>query len=60
MRGIGLCFTIPTPTSRLKELMGRRAALYAEIADLTITTDGRRVQLVAEEIHQELRRTQKP
>jgi shikimate kinase len=40
--------------------MGRRAAFYAEIADLTITTDGRRVQLVAEEIHQELRRTQKP
>lgn len=47
------------PGQRLKELMGRRAALYAEIADLTITTDGRRVQLVAEEIHQELRRTQK-
>ena len=48
------------PEQRLKELMDRRAALYAEIADLTITTDGRRVQLVAEEIHQELRRTQKP
>ncbi|HMH27244.1 MAG TPA: shikimate kinase AroK [Steroidobacteraceae bacterium] len=46
------------PEQRLKELMGRRAAFYAEIADLTITTDGRRVQLVAEEIHQELRRTQ--
>jgi shikimate kinase len=40
--------------------MGRRAVLYAEIADFTITTDGRRVQLVAEEIHHELRRTQKP
>jgi shikimate kinase len=48
------------PGQRLTELMGRRAALYTEIADLTITTDGRRVQLVAEEIHQELRRTQKP
>jgi shikimate kinase len=48
------------PEQRLKELMGRRAAFYAEIADFTITTDGRRVQLVAEEIHQELRRTQKP
>jgi len=48
------------PEQRLKELMGRRAAFYVEIADLTITTDGRRVQLVAEEIHQELRRTQKP
>jgi shikimate kinase len=46
------------PEERLKELMGRRATLYAEIADLTITTDGRRVQLVAEEIHRELRRTQ--
>jgi shikimate kinase len=48
------------PEQRLKELMGRRAELYVQIADLTITTDGRRVQLVAEEIHQELRRTQKP
>jgi len=38
--------------------MSRRAMLYAEIADLTITTDGRRVQLVADEIHRELRRTQ--
>lgn len=48
------------PEQRLKELMARRATLYAEIADLTIATDARRVQLVAEEIHQELRRTQKP
>jgi shikimate kinase len=46
------------PEQRLQELMSRRAALYSEIADLTITTDGRRVQLVAEEIHRELRRTQ--
>ena len=48
------------PEQKLKELMGRRAELYVQIAHLTITTDGRRVQLVAEEIHQELRRTQKP
>src|SRR5882762_5453203 len=48
------------PEQRLQELMSRRAMLYAEIADLTITTDGRRVQLVAEEIHRELRRAQKP
>jgi shikimate kinase len=48
------------PEQRLEELMGRRAVLYAEIADFTVTTDGRRVQLVAEEIHHELRRTQKP
>jgi shikimate kinase len=48
------------PEQRLRELMLRRAMLYAEIADLTVTTDGRRVQLVAEEIHQQLRRPQKP
>ena len=44
------------PEQKLKELMQRRAALYAEIANVTVSTDGRRVQLVAEEIHQELRR----
>ena len=44
------------PEQKLTDLMARRAVLYAEIADLTITTDGRRVQLVAEQIHQELRR----
>jgi shikimate kinase len=48
------------PEQRLEELMLRRAVLYAEIADLTISTDGRRVQLVAEEIHHELRQAQKP
>lgn len=40
----------------LAELMRRRAALYAEIADLTVSTDNRRVQLVADEIHEALRR----
>jgi shikimate kinase len=44
------------PELRIKELMLRRAILYAEIADLTVSTDGRRVQLVAEEIHNELRK----
>jgi shikimate kinase len=44
------------PELRLGELMERRAELYAEIADLTVSTDGRRVHVVAEEIHQELRR----
>ena len=44
------------PGRKLEELMLRRAELYAEIAVLTVSTDGRRVQLVAEEIHQELRR----
>ena len=47
------------PEQKLNDLMSRRAALYAEIADLTVTTDGRRVQLVAEEIHHELSRQQK-
>ncbi|MDP9012764.1 MAG: shikimate kinase AroK [Pseudomonadota bacterium] len=46
------------PEEKLKELMLRRAALYAEIANVTVSTDGRRVQLVAEEILHELRRTQ--
>jgi shikimate kinase len=46
------------PEQKLHELMQRRALLYAEIANLTVSTDGRRVQLVAEEIHHELRRTQ--
>ena len=32
------------PEEKLRELMLRRAALYAEIADLTVSTDGRRVQ----------------
>jgi shikimate kinase len=44
------------PELKLKELMMHRAALYAEIANITVSTDGRRVQLVAEEIQQELRR----
>lgn len=48
------------PEQKLQELMARRAQLYAEIADITIPTDGRRVQLVAEQIQHELRRTQDP
>src|ERR1019366_8215659 len=44
------------PEEKLKELMLRRGGLYAEIANITVSTDGRRVQLVAEEIQQELRR----
>jgi len=46
------------PEQTLAALMQRRAQLYAEIADITVSTDGRRVQLVAEEIHDELRRAQ--
>jgi len=44
------------PEEKLKELMLRRAALYAEIANIKVSTNGRRVQLVADEIHQQLRR----
>lgn len=46
------------PEHTLERLMQRRALLYAEIADLTVSTDGRRVQIVAEEIHSALRRAQ--
>ncbi len=42
------------PERKLAELMERRAALYDEIADLTVSTDSRRVQLVAEEIQAQL------
>ena len=48
------------PEQKLNDLMAGRALLYAEIADLTVTTDGRRVQLVAEEIQQQLLRQQNP
>src|SRR5450432_3224018 len=43
------------PQQKLRDLMERRAALYAEIADITVTTDNRRAQVVAEEIHHKLR-----
>jgi shikimate kinase len=44
------------PEEKLAELMRHRAELYAEIADITVATDGRRVQAVAEEIHRQLQR----
>jgi shikimate kinase len=40
--------------ARLGELMGVRAPLYAEIADVTVSTDNRRVQSVVEQIMREL------
>jgi shikimate kinase len=43
--------------TRLEELMGARAPLYASIADVTVRTDGRRVQSVAEQILRELAAT---
>ncbi len=42
------------PTLRLGQLMEARAPLYAQIADITVPTDGRRVQAVAEQILREL------
>jgi shikimate kinase len=48
------------PEQKLRELMVRRTALYAEIAQITVSTNGRRVQLVAEEIYHELRRVHEP
>jgi shikimate kinase len=47
------------PEDKLVELMRHRATLYAEIADFTVSTDGRRVQTVAEEIHRELERARR-
>ena len=44
------------PKEKLAELMRHRAQLYAEIADITVATDGRRVQTLAEEIHRQLQR----
>ncbi len=38
------------PATRLKELMTVRDPLYRSIADLTVSTDGRRVKAVAEDI----------
>jgi len=43
------------PRATLEQLMAQRAALYEEVADLTVDTDGRRVQAVVDEI---LRRLQ--
>jgi shikimate kinase len=42
------------PYERLEQLMQLRAPLYAGIADITVLTDGRRVQVVAEQILREL------
>ena len=39
---------------RLGQLMDSRGPLYAEIADVTVSTDGRRVHAVADEVLREL------
>jgi shikimate kinase len=38
------------PASKLTELMRHRGPLYTEIADIIVTTDGRKVAAVAEDI----------
>ncbi len=48
------------PEATLSDLMQRRAALYREIADLTVPTDQRRVQIVVDEIWQALQRAWEP
>jgi shikimate kinase len=47
------------PRERLEQLMQHRAPLYAEIADVTVATDGRRVSSVADEILRKLGRSPK-
>jgi len=42
------------PAAKLGELMELRAPLYAEIADITVTTDNRKVRNVAEDVLREL------
>ena len=45
------------PEARLRLLMSQREALYEEIATVTVCTDERKAQLVAQEIHQAIRQT---
>lgn len=45
----------PDPEGRLRELMGQRAALYEEIAAVTVNTDERKAQAVAQEIQRAIR-----
>ena len=47
-------------SERLEQLMDARAPLYAEIADITVSTDGRRVHSVAEDILRELTSARPP
>jgi shikimate kinase len=49
-RGRPLVDDAADPAERLARLLGQRAPLYREIADVTILTDCRRVRAVADEI----------
>ena len=42
------------PATRLGDLMGTRAPLYSEVADIVVSTNGRRVNSVAEQVLREL------
>src|ERR1700747_2431567 len=42
------------PATRLGDLMDARAPLYSEVADIVVSTDGRRVNSVAEQVLREL------
>ena len=44
------CCMNPDPRGTLERLMEQRAALYEEVADVTVDTDGRKVGSVVEEI----------
>jgi len=44
----------PDPRGTLAQLMGVRAPLYAEVAAITVDTDGRKVKTVVDQIMREL------
>jgi shikimate kinase len=44
----------PDPRGTLERLMQQRAALYEEVADVTVDTDGRKVSTVVDEILRQL------
>jgi shikimate kinase len=48
------------PEIKLRQLMSERGALYLEVADVTVFTDGRKIQSVAEEILHRLKRDKAP
>ena len=45
-----LLTNVDSPEAKLRQLMLEREPLYAAIADFKVTTDGRKIQAVAEEI----------
>lgn len=50
-----LLANVDDPATRLRELMTLRDPLYRSIADITVSTDGRRVKAVSEDIVRLLR-----